>query len=55
MKPPSTVDGRSLAGLVHGRSENDWHQAARVEYRTLTALQRRKGTASCRTTSGSHT
>ncbi|MEU6554402.1 sulfatase [Streptomyces sp. NPDC046915] len=32
VKPPSTVDGRSLAGLMHGRTEEDWRQALLVEH-----------------------
>jgi N-acetylglucosamine-6-sulfatase len=32
VKAPSSVDGRSLAGLMRGRSEDDWRQAALVEH-----------------------
>ncbi|MFI0819433.1 sulfatase [Streptomyces sp. NPDC021098] len=32
LEPPSTVDGRSLAGLMRGRPEDDWRQAVLVEH-----------------------
>ncbi|MET8183811.1 sulfatase [Streptomyces sp. NPDC005336] len=31
-KPPSTVDGRSLSGLLHGRRADDWRDAVLVEH-----------------------
>lgn len=30
--PPSTVDGQSLAGLLHGHAEDDWRRALLVEH-----------------------
>ncbi|MGW7527243.1 sulfatase family protein [Streptomyces sp. NPDC054783] len=32
VKPPSTVDGRSLASLMHGHTEDDWRQALLIEH-----------------------
>lgn len=32
VEPPSTVDGRSLSDLMHGRTEEEWRQAVLVEH-----------------------
>ncbi|MFI6663216.1 sulfatase [Streptomyces sp. NPDC050523] len=32
VKPPASVDGRSLAGLLHGKSVDDWRDAVLVEH-----------------------
>ncbi|WBB62009.1 sulfatase [Streptomyces sp. WMMC500] len=33
LRPPATVDGESLTGLMHGHAEKDWRQAVLVEHR----------------------